>query len=173
MVDKAQLSRDFCDFIRFWCVLPLPHSHSPLSQEVPNNPDKEGQSQNFKLRPLSLIKNLMSLKIKEVWASKVIDHELLGWISVPGGRRIILLASMFGPILGSIQPPIQQVLGTVSFGVKWSECEADDSLPFHAEFKNTWRFTSNYTLSWHGIFFLGIILLLLDSKFNWETIFWK
>jgi hypothetical protein len=42
-----------------------PHSHLPLSQEMCNNPDEVGQSRNFKLRPPSLTKNLMTLRLRK------------------------------------------------------------------------------------------------------------
>jgi len=44
--------------------------------------------------------------------------------------------------LGPIQPPIQQVPGALSSGVKRQGCEVDYSSPSCAEVKNVWRYTS-------------------------------
>jgi len=38
--------------------------------------------------------------------------------------------------LGSIQPPIQWVPGSLSLGVKWPGLEADNSPPYSAKVKN-------------------------------------
>jgi hypothetical protein len=46
------------------------------------------------------------------------------------------------PVLGLTQPPIQWILGALSAGVKRPGREADHSLPFSAEVKNTWVYTS-------------------------------
>jgi hypothetical protein len=46
------------------------------------------------------------------------------------------------PALGPTQPPIQWVTGTFSVGVKRSGRGADHSLPFSAEVKNAWTYTS-------------------------------
>jgi hypothetical protein len=41
------------------------------------------------------------------------------------------------------EPPIQGVLlGNLSPGVKWLECEADHSPPTSAKVKNAWSYTS-------------------------------
>jgi hypothetical protein len=42
------------------------------------------------------------------------------------------------------QPPIQGVPGAISPGMKRSRREADQSLPFNAEVKNAWSYTSTF-----------------------------
>jgi hypothetical protein len=52
------------------------------------------------------------------------------------GKIIPLYFTASRPALGLTQPPIQQVPGTLSSGVKWVGREADHSPPSSAEFKN-------------------------------------
>jgi len=46
------------------------------------------------------------------------------------------------PALGSTQPPIQWVTGTLTVGLKGTEREADHSPPSSVEVNNAWRYTS-------------------------------
>jgi hypothetical protein len=46
-----------------------------------------------------------------------------------------------GLALGLFQPPVQQVLGTLSPGVKWQELKAVHSPPASAKVKKTWIYT--------------------------------
>lgn len=91
-------------------------------------------------------------------ANKVIGHGLDHWSSVYPGGGIFLLASISGPSLRLIQPPVQWVLLLRS---KWLECDTDDHL--HPVLK----------LRLHGAYSLGqcSLILLPDFKFNWGTIF--
>jgi hypothetical protein len=43
------------------------------------------------------------------------------------------------------------VLGALTQGVKWLECEADHSPPSNAEVKNAWICTSTLTVSVQGV----------------------
>jgi hypothetical protein len=54
--------------------------------------------------------------------------------------------------LGLTQPPIQQVPGDLSQGVKWLGCEADHSLPSSAKVKECMELYlhSASMPSWHG-----------------------
>jgi len=51
----------------------------------------------------------------------------------------LFLATASRPVLGHIQPPIQQVPG-----LKQPRREADHSLPSSTEVKNTWSYTSTF-----------------------------
>jgi hypothetical protein len=59
----------------------------------------------------------------------------------PGWVKIYLLSAATRLALGSIQPPIQWVLGVNSSGVKPLEREADHSAPTNAEVKKIWSYT--------------------------------
>jgi len=49
------------------------------------------------------------------------------------------------------QPPIQQVSGALSLGLKQPRYEADHSPPSEAEVKNAWSSTSTpHASSWRG-----------------------
>jgi hypothetical protein len=66
-------------------------------------------------------------------------------------NRLVTCNTESRPALGSIQPPIQQVPGALSAGVKRLEREADHSPSSSAEVKNVWRYTSAPSKSWrHG-----------------------
>jgi hypothetical protein len=58
------------------------------------------------------------------------------------GLEIFLLTTTSRLALGPTQPPIQWVLGALSFGVKQLGHEADHSPPSSAEVKNEWIYTS-------------------------------
>jgi hypothetical protein len=58
------------------------------------------------------------------------------------GLGIFLFTAVSRTALGSTQPPIQWVLGTLSLGVKRLGREVDHSLPSSAEVKNVWSYTS-------------------------------
>jgi hypothetical protein len=63
--------------------------------------------------------------------------------SSPGrGWEVFLLTTVSRPALGPTQLPIQWVPGAHSLGVKRPGREADHSLPFSAEIKNAWIYTS-------------------------------
>ena len=49
------------------------------------------------------------------------------------GKTIFLLSKACRPALGSTEPPIQWALGALFPGVKQSECEVDNSLPFRTD----------------------------------------
>jgi hypothetical protein len=61
-------------------------------------------------------------------------------VRVPVGSIIFSTSSR--PALGSTQPPIQRIPGTLSLGVKKPEREADHSSPTSAEVKKMWIYTS-------------------------------
>jgi hypothetical protein len=50
-------------------------------------------------------------------------------------KNFFLFSMLSRLVLGSIQPPIQWVLGALSLGVKWPRCEADHSPSASAEVK--------------------------------------
>jgi hypothetical protein len=53
--------------------------------------------------------------------------------------------------VGSIQLPVQWVLGSSIMGVKQPEHEAGPSPPSSAKVKNEWSYTSTpHTCSWRG-----------------------
>jgi hypothetical protein len=53
-----------------------------------------------------------------------------------------LLATVSRPVLRPTQPPVQDVSKALNPGVKRQGCEADHSLPYSAEVKNVWSYTS-------------------------------
>jgi hypothetical protein len=53
-----------------------------------------------------------------------------------------LFATASRPALGTTQPPIQRVVGTLTPGVKWQGCKADHSPPSSAEVMNAWGYIS-------------------------------
>jgi hypothetical protein len=55
-----------------------------------------------------------------------------------GEEFLFLFATVSRPVLGTIQHPIQWVLGALSPGVKRPGREAYHSLPSNAEVKNAW-----------------------------------
>jgi hypothetical protein len=65
-----------------------------------------------------------------------------GRSSSPGRIKTFLLSTSSRPILGSTQPPIQWVPGSLSPGVKRPECEADHSPQISEEVNKTWIHTS-------------------------------
>jgi hypothetical protein len=58
------------------------------------------------------------------------------------GLGIFLFTTMSRPVLGTTQPPIQWVPGSLSLRVKWLGHEADHSPLSSAEVKNMWRYIS-------------------------------
>jgi hypothetical protein len=73
-----------------------------------------------------------------------------GRSSSPSRRKIFLFLTLFVPVLGPTQTPIQWVLRALSLGVKRQEHEADHPPPTSAEVKNTWIYTST-SLCLHGV----------------------
>jgi len=65
-------------------------------------------------------------------------HNYCSW----HGQGFFLLATTSGLALGPIQPPIQEVPGALSPGVKQLEPEAEHSPPSSAKIKNEWSYTS-------------------------------
>jgi hypothetical protein len=61
-----------------------------------------------------------------------------------GWGSIFLPSTSSRPVLGSTQPPIQWVKGTISPEVKRLRHEADHSRPTDAEIKNMWIYTSTF-----------------------------
>jgi hypothetical protein len=57
------------------------------------------------------------------------------------GLGIFLFTTVSRTVLGPTQPPIQQVPGALSLGVKRPGREADLSPPSSAEVKNAWSYT--------------------------------
>jgi hypothetical protein len=68
--------------------------------------------------------------------------DLRGQSSSPGGARIFSPSKSSRLALGSSQPPIQSVPGTLSQGVKRQGHETDHSPPTTAEVKKMWIYTS-------------------------------
>jgi hypothetical protein len=66
--------------------------------------------------------------------------------SIPDESKIFLFSTASRLALGSNQPPIQWVPGTISPGVKWLGREADHSPPFSAKVKNG---RALHMSSWH------------------------
>jgi hypothetical protein len=60
----------------------------------------------------------------------------------PGKGKVFLLSTSPRPTLGSTQPPIQWVTGTLSQGVKQPGREADHSPLTSAKVKNIWSYRS-------------------------------
>jgi hypothetical protein len=65
------------------------------------------------------------------------------------GILLFATASRLG--LGPTQPPIQQVLVSLSLGVKWPGREADHSPLSIAEVKNVWSCASTPSIRLHGM----------------------
>jgi hypothetical protein len=65
-----------------------------------------------------------------------------GWGSSPGRIKNFHFSISSKPALGSTEPPIHWVPGTLSLGVKWQGREADHSPPTSVEVKGTWIYTS-------------------------------
>jgi hypothetical protein len=66
------------------------------------------------------------------------------------GHEIILFSIAFRLVLGLIQPPVQCVLGAVSFGVKQPSHKCDYSSSSGAKIKNSRTIpTLSYMSSWH------------------------
>jgi hypothetical protein len=61
---------------------------------------------------------------------------------IPGRGKIFLFSIESRLALGSTQPPTQQILVTISPGVKWPGHEADYSPPSSAKVKNGGSITS-------------------------------
>jgi hypothetical protein len=57
------------------------------------------------------------------------------------GPEIFLFCKVPGLSLDSTQPLIQQIVRAFSLGVKWLECEANNSAPSGAEIMNDWSCT--------------------------------
>jgi hypothetical protein len=66
--------------------------------------------------------------IREISPSSILS-------SVHGRDKSFLFSTAFRPALGPTQPPIQQVLGALSSGVKQQGHEADHFFPFNAKVK--------------------------------------
>jgi hypothetical protein len=85
----------------------------------------------------------------------VVQRWATGWMiefRVRGGAGNIFSSPPRPDLLwGPTQPPIQWVLGALSVGVKWSEREADHSLPSSADVKNAWSYTSTPAIYFHGV----------------------
>jgi hypothetical protein len=67
------------------------------------------------------------------------------------GLVIFLFTTVFRLVLRPTQPPIQWVPGALTLGVKRPGCEADNSPPSSAEFKNAWSYTSSPPVRLHGV----------------------
>ena len=79
------------------------------------------------------------------------------------GRTFFCSPKLFRPTPGPNQPPTQRVLEAVSSGVRRSWREANHSIPFSAEIKNEWNYTSTPSiLCLHdvhrGIFTCAVLL---------------
>jgi hypothetical protein len=71
--------------------------------------------------------------------------------SSPGRVKNLLFSTSSRPALGSTQPSIQWVPGSLSLGVRRPGREADHSPPAGAEVKKMWIYTSNpHTPSWRS-----------------------
>jgi hypothetical protein len=67
------------------------------------------------------------------------------------GLGIFLFTTGTRTALGTIQPPIQWVLGALSLVVKQLGHEVDHSPPSSAEVKNAWSYTSTPPIRLHGV----------------------
>jgi hypothetical protein len=74
-------------------------------------------------------------------------------IRVPMGQEVSLLHVF--QTLGSIEPPIEWVLGALSQGVKRPGRGADHSPPTSAEIKKTWVYTSTPTYVFMGLYLIS------------------
>jgi hypothetical protein len=63
------------------------------------------------------------------------------WVPSPGMVKNFLFFMLSRLNLGSTQPPILWVLGSLSLGVRWLVHEADHSPPTGAEVKKMWIYT--------------------------------
>jgi len=63
----------------------------------------------------------------------------------------VLFSTMSRPALGPTQPPIQWVLDALPLGIKRPGREADDSLPYSADVKNAWSYTSTPPIRLHCV----------------------
>jgi hypothetical protein len=78
----------------------------------------------------------------------------MGWMNgvrFPAGTGNFSLHHSVQTVLGPTQPPIQQVPGALSLGVKRPGREADHSPPTSVEVKNAWRYTSTDLVHLHGV----------------------
>jgi Na+-transporting NADH:ubiquinone oxidoreductase subunit NqrB len=58
------------------------------------------------------------------------------------GKGFSLFDAMSRPAVDSTQSPIHQVPGAFSLGIKYPECEADNSPPSGAKVKHAWSYNS-------------------------------
>jgi len=74
------------------------------------------------------------------------------WLDSKQEQDMCLFSKVFRPLLGNIQPAIQQVLQAVSIRAKWSKHESDHSPPSGVKVKKVWGHfpTSSYiSLAWY------------------------
>jgi hypothetical protein len=67
------------------------------------------------------------------------------------GLEIIFYTTMSRTALGPIHPPIQWVLGVLSWGIKQLGHEADHSPASSAKVKVAWSYTSTPPIHLHGM----------------------
>jgi hypothetical protein len=76
------------------------------------------------------------------YSDKLLAGRSRGRSSSPSRAQNFLFSTSSRRSLGSTQPPIQWVPGTLSPGVKWQGREADHSSPANAEVNKMWIYTS-------------------------------
>jgi hypothetical protein len=91
--------------------------------------------------------------------------------SSPGTVKNFLLSTWSRPVLGSSQPPIQWVPGTLSPRVKRQGREADHSPPTSAEVKKMWIYTSTppYAIMAYCSMPIRILITVL-IKYLWRRV---
>jgi hypothetical protein len=71
--------------------------------------------------------------------------------SIPGGGWEFFYTAVPKTALGRNKPPIQQVSGALSLGVKWPRREAYNSPQSSAKVKNAWKYTSTFPIRLHDM----------------------
>jgi hypothetical protein len=114
----------------FWALLHC--LHTAISFLVSTCRDPDIRCTNFSMSPDDLVKQTYTFPSLRTGRSEFDSLQGQG----------IFLATASRSALGSTQPPIQWVPGTLSPGVKRPGPETDHSRPSSPEVKNAWNYTS-------------------------------
>jgi hypothetical protein len=125
----------------FFHFLPLRHKYSP---RLPV----------FK-HPQSTARDQVSYPYKAIRKMIIVSFSFYGLddreFDSRHGLGIFLFTTASRPALGPTQPPIQRVLGVLSFGVRRPERETDHSPPPNAEIKNARSYTFTPPTRLHSV----------------------
>jgi hypothetical protein len=108
--------------------------------------DEKNKSTNIILILLPRTPGQCSQYSDWLWAG-----QLRGQNSSPSRVKNFVFSTLSRPALGSTQPPIQWVWGTLSLGVKWPGCEADHSSPTSAKVKKNVNLYIHSPIHLHGV----------------------